>query len=33
VSLILGCCVRFGGVIGALQILNLLLGLYGAPGD
>jgi hypothetical protein len=32
-SLILGCCVRLGGVIGALQILNLWLGLYSAPGE
>jgi hypothetical protein len=33
ISLILGCCVRLGGVIGALQILNLWLGLYSAPGE
>jgi uncharacterized membrane protein YphA (DoxX/SURF4 family) len=33
VSLILGCFVRLGGVIGALQILNLWLGLYSAPGE
>jgi hypothetical protein len=33
VSLILGCCVRLGGVIGALQIVNLWLGLYSAPGE
>jgi uncharacterized membrane protein YphA (DoxX/SURF4 family) len=32
-SLILGCFVRLGGVIGALQILNLWLGLYSAPGE
>jgi uncharacterized membrane protein YphA (DoxX/SURF4 family) len=31
VSLILGVFVRLGGVIGALQILNLWLGLYSAP--
>src|SRR5436305_8538352 len=33
VSLILDCFVRLGGVIGALQILNLWLGLYSAPGE
>src|SRR5690349_7908154 len=33
VSLILGCFVRLGGVIGGLQILNLWLGLYSAPGE
>jgi hypothetical protein len=33
VSLILGCLVRLGGVIGALQIANLWLGLYSAPGE
>jgi hypothetical protein len=33
VSLILGCFVRLGSVIGALQILNLWLGLYSAPGE
>jgi len=33
VSLILGCFVRLGGVIGALQIANLWLGLYSAPGE
>jgi len=33
VSLILGSFVRLGGVIGALQILNLWLGLYSAPGE
>jgi hypothetical protein len=33
VSLILGLFVRLGGVIGALQILNLWLGLYSAPGE
>jgi uncharacterized membrane protein YphA (DoxX/SURF4 family) len=32
-SLILGCFARLGGVIGALQILNLWLGLYSAPGE
>jgi uncharacterized membrane protein YphA (DoxX/SURF4 family) len=32
-SLILGCFVRLGGVIGALQIANLWLGLYSAPGE
>jgi hypothetical protein len=31
VSLILGLFVRLGGVIGALQIVNLWLGLYSAP--
>jgi hypothetical protein len=31
--LILGLFVRLGGVIGALQILNLWLGLYWAPGE
>jgi uncharacterized membrane protein YphA (DoxX/SURF4 family) len=33
VSLILGVFVRFWGVIGALQILNLWLGLYNAEGE
>jgi uncharacterized membrane protein YphA (DoxX/SURF4 family) len=33
VSLILGLFVRLWGVIGALQILNLWLGLYSAPGE
>jgi hypothetical protein len=33
VSLILGIFVRLWGVIGALQILNLWLGLYSAPGE
>jgi len=33
VSLILGLFVRVGGFIGALQILNLWLGLYSAPGE
>ncbi len=33
VSLILGLFVRLWGVIGALQILNLWLGLYWAPGE
>ena len=33
VSLILGLLVRFWGVIGALQILNLWLGLYNAEGE
>lgn len=33
VSLILGIFVRFWGVIGALQILNLWLGLYNASGE
>jgi uncharacterized membrane protein YphA (DoxX/SURF4 family) len=33
VSLMLGVFVRLGGVIGALQILNLWLGLYSAPGE
>ena len=32
-SLILGIFVRFWGVIGALQILNLWLGLYNAAGE
>src|ERR1700741_4333770 len=32
VSLILGIFVRFWGIIGALQILNLWLGLYNAAG-
>ena len=32
-SLILGVFVRLWGVIGALQILNLWLGLYSAPGE
>ena len=33
VSLLLGIFVRFWGVIGALQIVNLWLGLYSAPGE
>jgi hypothetical protein len=33
VSLILGLFVRLGGIIGVLQIANLWLGLYGAPGE
>ena len=33
VSLILGLFVRLGGIIGALQILNLWLGLYSAPNE
>ena len=33
VSLILGLFVRFASVIGALQIANLWLGLYSAPGE
>jgi len=33
VSLILGLFVRLGGLIGALQIANLWLGLYSAPGE
>ncbi len=33
VSLLLGIFVRFWGVIGFLQILNLWLGLYAAPGE
>jgi uncharacterized membrane protein YphA (DoxX/SURF4 family) len=33
VSLILGVFVRFWALIGALQILNLWLGLYSAPGE
>jgi uncharacterized membrane protein YphA (DoxX/SURF4 family) len=33
VSLMLGLFVRLFGVIGALQILNLWLGLYSAPGE
>jgi hypothetical protein len=33
VSLILGMFVRFWGLIGALQILNLWLGLYNAEGE
>ena len=33
VSLILGLFVRLWGIIGALQILNLWLGLYSAPGE
>jgi hypothetical protein len=32
-SLILGLFVRLGGIIGALQIANLWLGLYSAPGE
>ena len=33
VSLMLGVFVRFFGIIGALQIVNLWLGLYSAPGE
>jgi uncharacterized membrane protein YphA (DoxX/SURF4 family) len=33
ISLLLGVFVRFWGVIGALQILNLWLGLYSAQGE
>jgi uncharacterized membrane protein YphA (DoxX/SURF4 family) len=33
VSLILGLLLRLGSVIGALQIANLWLGLYSAPGE
>ena len=33
VSLILGLFARLGGAIGALQIANLWLGLYSAPGE
>jgi hypothetical protein len=33
VSLLLGLYVRLWGVIGALQIINLWLGLYSAPGE
>lgn len=33
VSLMLGVFVRLFGIIGALQILNLWLGLYNAPGE
>jgi len=33
VSLILGIFVRLWGVIGALQVLNLWLGLYNAEGE
>jgi len=33
VSLMLGTFVRLFGIIGALQILNLWLGLYSAPGE
>src|ERR1700739_3403756 len=33
VSLMLGAFVRFFALIGALQILNLWLGLYSAPGE
>jgi hypothetical protein len=33
VSLMLGLFARFFGVFGALQILNLWLGLYNAPGE
>jgi hypothetical protein len=33
VSLMLGIFVRWWGLIGALQILNLWLGLYSAPGE
>jgi len=33
ISLILGIFVRFWGLVGALQILNLWLGLYNAQGE
>jgi uncharacterized membrane protein YphA (DoxX/SURF4 family) len=33
VSLMLGAFVRLFGIVGALQILNLWLGLYSAPGE
>jgi uncharacterized membrane protein YphA (DoxX/SURF4 family) len=33
VSLMLGILVRFWGLVGALQILNLWLGLYNADGE
>ena len=33
ISLLLGIFVRFWGIIGALQILNLWLGLYSAQGE
>src|SRR5581483_10679870 len=33
VALMLGIFVRFWGLVGALQILNLWLGLYSAPGE
>src|SRR5438045_8979848 len=33
VSLILGIFVRFWGLIGALQVLNLWFGLYNAEGE
>jgi uncharacterized membrane protein YphA (DoxX/SURF4 family) len=33
VSLMLGVFVRFWSVIGALQIVNIWLGLYDAPGE
>jgi uncharacterized membrane protein YphA (DoxX/SURF4 family) len=33
VSLMLGLFTRFFGLFGALQILNLWLGLYNAPGE
>jgi hypothetical protein len=33
VSLVLGIFVRFWGLIGALQIFNLWLGLYNAEGE
>src|SRR6266404_876526 len=33
VSLMLGIFVRLGGVVGALQIVNLWLGLYSAPSE
>src|SRR5207253_4524868 len=33
VSLLLGLYVRLWGMIGALQVLNLWLGLYSAPGE
>ena len=33
VSLMLGLFVRLFAVVGALQVLNLWLGLYGAPGE
>jgi uncharacterized membrane protein YphA (DoxX/SURF4 family) len=33
VSLMLGVFVRLFGILGALQIINLWLGLYSAPGE
>lgn len=33
VSLMLGLFVRLGGLLGALQLVNLWLGLYNAPGE